>query len=161
MTRRSGLYYSALFDREFQSKYNRSSCREQVRKTCLQRLQGSGVNGIDTNHLLSVLEHTAQLLKDMGAPAREAAAVAAQAAIRAELGSALQAGDSPRCCAWTLPTSGSRCWLRPSRAVLASRKLLTLLALSTCVHLADLCVASALGRPRCVLPAYVCMCCST
>ena len=53
------------------------------------------MNGIDTNHLLSVLEHTAQLLKDMGAPAREAAAVAAQAAIRAELGSALQAGDSP------------------------------------------------------------------
>ena len=58
-------------------------------------LQGSGVNGIDTAHLLSVLEHTAQLLKDMGAPAREAAAVAAHAAIRAELTSALQAGDSP------------------------------------------------------------------
>lgn len=57
--------------------------------------QGSGVNGIDTTHLLSVLEHTAQLLKDMGAPAREAAAVAAHAAIRAELSSALQAGDSP------------------------------------------------------------------
>ena len=57
--------------------------------------QGSGVNGIDTAHLLSVLEHTAQLLKDMGSPAREAAAVAAQAAIRAELGSALQAGDTP------------------------------------------------------------------
>ena len=53
------------------------------------------MNGIDTTHLLSVLEHTAQLLKDMGAPAREAAAVAAQAAIRAELSSALQAGDSP------------------------------------------------------------------
>lgn len=58
-------------------------------------VQGSGVNGIDTTHLLSVLEHTAQLLKDMGAPAREAAAVAAHAAIRAELSSALQAGDSP------------------------------------------------------------------
>ena len=57
--------------------------------------QGSGVNGIDTTHLLSVLEHTAQLLKDMGAPAREAAAVAAHATIRAELSSALQAGDSP------------------------------------------------------------------
>ena len=57
--------------------------------------QGSGVNGIDTAHLLSVLEHTAQLLKDMGAPAREAAAVAAHAAIRTELSSALQAGDSP------------------------------------------------------------------
>lgn len=42
-----------------------------------------------------MLEHTAQLLKDMGAPAREAAAVAAHAAIRAELSSALQAGDSP------------------------------------------------------------------
>ena len=53
------------------------------------------MNGIDTTHLLSVLEHTAQLLKDMGAPAREAAAVAAHAAIRAELSSALQAGDSP------------------------------------------------------------------
>lgn len=53
------------------------------------------MNGIDTAHLLSVLEHTAQLLKDMGAPAREAAAVAAHAAIRAELSSALQAGDSP------------------------------------------------------------------
>ena len=58
-------------------------------------LQGSGVNGIDTTHLLSVLEHAAQLLKDMGAPAREAAAVAAHAAIRAELSHALQAGDSP------------------------------------------------------------------
>ena len=57
-------------------------------------MQGSGVNGIDTTHLLSVLEHTAQLLKDMGAPAREAAAVAAHTAIRAELGTALQAGDS-------------------------------------------------------------------
>ena len=42
-----------------------------------------------------MLEHTAQLLKDMGAPAREAAAVAAHAAIRAELSSALQAEDSP------------------------------------------------------------------
>ena len=52
------------------------------------------MNGIDTNHLMSVLEHTAKLLKDMGAPAREAAAGAAQAAIRAELGSALQAQDS-------------------------------------------------------------------
>lgn len=57
--------------------------------------QGSGVNGIDTTHLLSVLEHTAKLLKDMGSPAREASAVAAHAAIRAELASALQAGDSP------------------------------------------------------------------
>ncbi|KAL0051938.1 hypothetical protein WJX82_004904 [Trebouxia sp. C0006] len=57
--------------------------------------QGSGVNGIDTTHLLSVLEHTAKLLKDMGSPAREASAVAAHAAIRAELGDALQAGDSP------------------------------------------------------------------
>ena len=53
------------------------------------------MNGIDTTHLLSVLQHTAQLLKDMGAPAREAAAVATHAAIRAELSSALQAGDSP------------------------------------------------------------------
>lgn len=51
------------------------------------------MNGIDTSHLLSVLDHTAQLLKDMGAPAREAAAVAAQAGIRAELGAALQAED--------------------------------------------------------------------
>ena len=58
-------------------------------------LQGSGVNGIDTTHLLSVLEHTAKLLKDMGSPAREATAVAAHTAIRAELGSALQAGDNP------------------------------------------------------------------
>ncbi|DBA87711.1 TPA: hypothetical protein ACH3X1_004714 [Trebouxia sp. C0004] len=57
--------------------------------------QGSGVNGIDTTHLLSVLEHTAKLLKDMGSPAREASAVAAHAVIRAELGNALQAGDSP------------------------------------------------------------------
>lgn len=57
--------------------------------------QGSGVNGIDTTHLLSVLEHTAKLLKDMGSPAREASAVAAHAAIRAELGDALQAEDSP------------------------------------------------------------------
>ena len=53
------------------------------------------MNGIDTTHLLSVLEHTAKLLKDMGSPAREASAVAAHAAIRAELGDALQAGDSP------------------------------------------------------------------
>ncbi|KAL0028624.1 hypothetical protein WJX79_006167 [Trebouxia sp. C0005] len=57
--------------------------------------QGAGVNGIDTTHLLSVLEHTAKLLKDMGSPAREASAVAAHSAIRAELGDALQAGDSP------------------------------------------------------------------
>ena len=69
--------------------------REKLLTLACVRTQGSGVNGIDTTHLLSVLEHTAKLLKDMGSPAREASAVAAHAAIRAELGSALQAGDSP------------------------------------------------------------------
>lgn len=56
-------------------------------------LQGAaGLNGIDTAHLLSVLQQTATALRDMGAAAREAAAHEAHASINSQLSQALASG---------------------------------------------------------------------
>ncbi len=56
-------------------------------------LQGAaGLNGIDTAHLLSVLQQTATALRDMGAAAREAAAREAHASINSQLSQALASG---------------------------------------------------------------------
>jgi hypothetical protein len=54
----------------------------------------SVLEGLDSQHLLSTLSHAAGLLRQLGAPEREAAALQAQANVASRLQSALAARDN-------------------------------------------------------------------
>ena len=52
------------------------------------------MSGIDTAALLSLLQHTSTLLRQMGSPAREQAAAAAYTAMQQQLAAAVASADA-------------------------------------------------------------------